>query len=257
MRRLLLLASSALLAIAHAPAASAQEAPAEPPPIWEAQVGASFVGTGGNTETSTLGADFSMQRRWPEWKVESAANAVRTTDQGKRTAERYIGTFRGERKLTEIVGFSFGERAERDRLSGILFRSLLDAGLGWALVRGPAWTFDAVTGVAWKHERPLGRRLLNHTTGLVQALSRLRIGGSGDSTQRFTIYPDFHAPADYRSEAELALQAALNSRLALKLAYLWRYSNAPVPGFTKHDTTGTASIVLRWRREAGPIVDSR
>jgi hypothetical protein len=45
-------------------------------------------------------------------------------------------------------------------------------------------------------------------------------------------------------------QAALNSRLALKLGYLWRYSNTPVPGFSSADSTATASVVLRWRAAA-------
>jgi hypothetical protein len=34
--------------------AGAQAAP-EPPPLWDAQVGASFVGTSGNSETTTTG----------------------------------------------------------------------------------------------------------------------------------------------------------------------------------------------------------
>ena len=39
----------------------------------------------------------------------------------------------------------------------------------------------------------------------------------------------------------------MNSRLALKFGYLWRYSNLPVPNFVKSDNTTTASIVVRWR----------
>jgi putative salt-induced outer membrane protein YdiY len=51
----------------------------------------------------------------------------------------------------------------------------------------------------------------------------------------------------YRNEVELTAQAAMNARLALKLAYLFRYSNEPVPGFKKTDNTTTASVVLRWK----------
>ena len=39
----------------------------------------------------------------------------------------------------------------------------------------------------------------------------------------------------------------MNARLALKLAYLLRFSNEPVPGFKKTDNTTTASVVLRWK----------
>jgi hypothetical protein len=119
--------------------------------------------------------------------------------------------------------------------------------LSWALVRTPEWTLDGVTAVAWSHEKPVGGASIDHPVGVLQALSRVPFGGSGDTTQRFTYYPDFRDKTGYRAEAELSAQAAMNARLALKIAYLWRYSNSPVPGFTKTDNTTTASVVLRWR----------
>jgi len=39
----------------------------------------------------------------------------------------------------------------------------------------------------------------------------------------------------------------MNAHLALKIGYLLRYSNDPVPGFKKTDNTTTASVVLRWK----------
>jgi putative salt-induced outer membrane protein len=227
--------------------AAAQAPPQEPPPLWDAQVGASFVGTGGNTDTSSFGADFGMHRRWPDWQIESTATAVRTSDRGTRTAERYLGSFRGQRRITAIIGLTGGERAERDRFAGMDFRSILDAGLTWALVRTAQWTLDGVTGIAWNHERPIVGPNRNSPIGLFQALSRVPFGAAGDTTQRLTFYPDLRESAAYRSEAEVTAQAAMNNRLALKLGYLWRYSNAPVAGFTKTDNTATASVVLRWR----------
>lgn len=60
-------------------------------------------------------------------------------------------------------------------------------------------------------------------------------------------YPNFKDTTAYRSELELAAQAALNSHFALKLGHLWRRSNAPVPGFKATDTMTTASIVVQWK----------
>lgn len=224
------------------------QAPAPPPPpLWETQLGASFVGTSGNTETSTVGADFSLVRHWRVWHIESAATAVRASDHEVRTAERYLAALRGRRQLTPIVGLSAGERAERDQLAGIDFRSILDGGLSWALVRRPRWTLDGVTAVAWSHEKFSGGLERDRPVGVLQALSRVPLGATGATTQRFTYYPDFKQSSAYRSEAEVTAQAAMNSRLALKLAYLFRYSNEPVPGFKKTDNTTTASVVLQWK----------
>jgi putative salt-induced outer membrane protein YdiY len=243
MRSIVILLTSLFLAISRAVAAQTPV----PPPVWDAQVGAAFVGTSGNSETSSTGADFSLHRRWPVWQFESAATAIRTSDHGLRTAERYLGTVRGQRKIGSIVGLSSGWRAERDRFAGINFRSVADAGLSWAFVRHPQWTLDGLTSIAWNHEQPTMGNSVNDPIGVLQAVSRVPLGTAGDSVQRFTFYPNFHQSSAYRSEAELSAQAAMNSHLALKLGYLFRRSNEPAAGFRKTDNTTTASIVLRWR----------
>ena len=222
-------------------------APKEPPPLWDAQLGASFVGTSGNTDTSSIGADFAAHRRGLVWQLESTATAVRVSTNDVKTAERYLGQLQGKRKLTPIIGLVAGEKLERDQFSGIDFRSILRGGLSWALVRSPDWTLDGLTGIGWNHESRRNGPTLNHAVGVLQLLSRIPFGTAGDTTQRFTFYPDFSQSSAYRSEAEITAQAAMNAHLALKLGYLFRYSNDPVPTFKKTDNTTTASVVLRWK----------
>jgi putative salt-induced outer membrane protein len=245
-----LLLSFAVL-LASAPLTSAQPPapapPKEPPPLWDVQLGASFVGTGGNTDTTTLGSDFVAHRRWPLYKIEGTATAVRTTDDDTTTAERYLGAFRADRKLTSRIDLSAGERAERDELAGMSFRSISDVGLKYALIRTPGWTLDGLTSIALNHEDPVEGDNLNHPIAVLQALSKFIFSPAADTTQRFTYYPDFKESSAYRAEAEISAQAAMNRRLALKIGYLWRYSNTPAIGFLKSDNTATASVVLRWR----------
>jgi putative salt-induced outer membrane protein YdiY len=233
--------------LTSAAVANAQPAPPPPPPLWDVQIGASFVGTSGNSDTSSAGADFGLHRRWLVWQVESAASAVRTSNQDVRTAERYLGAFRGQRKLTRLIGLSAGIKLERDQFSGINFRSIPDVGLTWALVNRPVWTLDGITAVALNHENPTIGPERTNPIGVLQLLSRIPLGASGATTQRVTFYPDFKDTDAYRSEMELAAQAAMNSRFALKLGYLVRRSNAPVPGFKKTDTMTTASVVMQWK----------
>ena len=85
-----------------------------------------------------------------------------------------------------------------------------------------------------------------HPVGVLQLLSRIPFGTAGDTTQRFTYYPDFKESAAYRSEGEVTAQAA-TAHLARKFGYLIRFANDPPPGFKKTDNTTTASIVVRWK----------
>jgi putative salt-induced outer membrane protein len=218
--------------------------------LWDSQLGAAFVGTSGNTETSTIGADFAANRRWPLWKIGATAGAVRASDAGERTAERYLATFRVDRRLTSYVSLTAGEKAERDELAGMTFRNILDGGLSWALVRRPRWTLDGLTAMAWMHEDPVVGPTRDSPAGVFQLSSRIPLGTGADTTQRFTYYPNFDVSSAYRSEAEITAQAAMTNRLALKFGYLLRYSNEPAFGFETTDSTTTASIVVRWRSDA-------
>jgi putative salt-induced outer membrane protein YdiY len=236
--------SVSLAAVARLAAAQPPAPP--PPPVWETQVGASFVGASGNTETSTFGGDFAARRQWPLWQVEAQSAAIRTSDRGVQTGARYLASLRGKRRLTDLLSFTGGERAERDRFAGIDFRNVLDGGVSWALVRTAGWTLDAVTSLAWLHEQRTVGSGRDNPNAIYQALSRIPIGAAGDTRQRVAVYQDFRDTSAYRTEAEVTAQAAMNSRLALKLGYLMRYANDPVPGFLKTDNTVTASVVLRW-----------
>ncbi len=237
----------ALILSAVAGPAAAQTAEKAPPPIWDVQLGASFVGTSGNSDTTTGGGDFELHRRWTLWQLESNATGVRTTTNDVKTAERYLGTIRGQRTLTSILGLSVGERAERDRFAGMDFRSITDAGLSWALVAHAAWTLDGLSSLAWNHEHPTLGVSRDDPVGLLQVLSKIKFGAGADTTERITVYPDFSDRSAYRAEGEVTAQAAMNARFALKVGCLWRFSNAPVPGFLRSDTTTTASIVVRWK----------
>src|SRR5262245_26758403 len=117
----------AVLSLLMVPVTARAQAPAEPPPLWDWQAGASFVGTSGNTDTGTVGADFAYHGRWPVWKIESTAMAIHTTDAGRTTAERYLAALRGSRKLTELLSFTTGEKIERDQFAGVDVRNVLDA----------------------------------------------------------------------------------------------------------------------------------
>jgi putative salt-induced outer membrane protein len=226
---------------------AAAQTPPDPVPLWDVQLGASFVGTSGNSDTSSLGANFEAHRRWPVWIFDTVATAVHTTDKDTTTAEQYMAAFRVRRKLNERISATGGWKYERDKVAGLDIRSLLDGGLSYTLVKDPQWTLDGLTTLAWNHEEWVTGENRNSTEAVLGLLSKYVFGPAGETTQRFTFYPNFTDSTGYRSEAEVTAQAAMNKRLALKFGFLWRYNHNPVATFKRSDTTTTASIVVRWR----------
>jgi len=232
--------------------ASAQAPAPEPPPPWELKLGASFVGTSGNSDTSSTGADFDAYRQWDVWRLEGAASAVLTSQNGEQTAEQYLAGIRAKRSLTDRISATSGLKLQRDRLSGLDLRSLLDGGLAYLLVKRPEWELNGLTTMVWSHENRTTGEVLDEAQAALQLVNKYVFGSSGETSQRFTFYPNFSNATAYRSEAELTAQASMNKRLALKFGFLWRYAHDPVPGFKRTDTTTTASIVVRWRADAPP-----
>lgn len=216
-----------------------------PPPPWDLSLGASFVGTGGNSDTSTLGADAVYRRTLDPFKYEVGGSTVRGSDKGQTTVARYTARVLGERTLTPRMSAKAGLRLERDRFAGLNLRSVLWGGLGYKVVQQPKWTLDSVSALTWNHEnqRNLGGA---DSAGLaLEALSKYVISPTAETIQRAGLYPSFADANDVRFEGELGVQVAMNNRLAVKIAYLLRYDNEPVPTFRKTDTTATASIVYK------------
>jgi hypothetical protein len=129
--------------------------------------------------TASTGADVAAHRRGLVWIIDATATAVQTNADDETTAERYRAAFRGQRKLTRIIGLSAGEKVERDRFAGIDVRSILDGGFRWALVRRPVWTIDGVTALAWNHESRTTGPDLDDPIGVFQLLSRVPFGAAG------------------------------------------------------------------------------
>jgi len=233
-----------VLAQSPAPAAGPDK---DAPPHWDLELGVSYVGTSGNSATSSAGANFAHHHRHGPWHLEVTGSALRASDNGDVTADHYIGAVRGARDVSSLLGVSVGERAERDSLSGVAFKNVLDASVTWVIVRSPRGTLDALTGLAIYHQQPIEGSLRHHPVGLLQLAGRMPLGTAGELTGRFTGYPDLDDRSESALEIEVTAEAALNSHFSLKFADLLQYSHAPAPGFQTTGNTVTASVEVKWR----------
>jgi len=91
--RKLRLPLAALVGLLPATSGRAQGPPPAQEP-WKLELGLSYVATGGNSETSSAGADLDYDQRWAQWAIAAEGGMVRATEEGSRTAERYTGRVR-------------------------------------------------------------------------------------------------------------------------------------------------------------------
>jgi putative salt-induced outer membrane protein len=237
--------------------AAAQQPPAPKPKLkpklaWDLRLGLSYLATTGNTDTSSAGIDASYRQAWGPWSLEGTAAAVQAARNDEETAENYTVQLRGQRKIADALEITTGLKGERNRFAGLDYRTILDTSLRWSLFDSPLMKIHTLSGLSWTREEPRGERPFDDSFGaLLQINSLAKLSPTAEFNSQITTYPDLEDTDDYRINGHLAIQAALNAHLALRLGYELRYDNEPVRGFERTDTTSTASLVVQLGRKAG------
>ncbi len=223
--------------------------PPKPPPTWDFRLGLSYLATAGNVETSSTGVDAGYRREWGVWSLDANAAAVRATRNDMETAESVHSQLRGRRKIVDGLEATAGLRGETNRFAGVDLRTIADTSLAWTAVTTPTWRLRTLYGLSWTREVPQGERPVSTSLGgLLQLQNTVKISEGSELNGQVTAYPDMDDTEDYRINANLALQAALNRHLALRLGYDLKYDNEPIRGFERTDTTSTASLVVQLGR---------
>jgi putative salt-induced outer membrane protein YdiY len=253
-----------VLTSAARPSCASQQAPAGPPkqrpakarrpkpaPTWDLKIGLSYLATSGNTDNSSTGFDANYRREWGVWSLEANAAAIRATRNDVETAENATAQVRGRRKIVDGLEATAGLRGETNHFAGVDLRTIADTSFSWSTVTTPTWRLRTLYGLSWTREEPLGEQPVRSSLGgLLQLHNTVKLSEGSEINGQVTAYPDMEDTEDYRINANVALQAALNRHLCLRLGYDIKYDNEPIRGFERTDTTSTAALVVQLGRAA-------
>lgn len=255
-RRLATLMGVLILTLATVPALAQETAEKEKPePNWTNSVGLSYVGTSGNTDTSSLGFDYKGDRKPTPWGLNLLASFTRSEDGGVVTSEQYYVGARGLRELSKHWSVFAGLSWARDPFSGFENRYLVEGGMEYLAIDTDRNKLSFDFGLTWTSEDQI---LFDETTqsdynetvdwfGGVAGLSwDWKFSKSASLTQRLLFYPNFDDTADWRAGSDTAVTADLTKLLALQFSYLVRYRNQPIDDLEKTDTTTKMSVVLNF-----------
>lgn len=236
---------SVLAAVLFVAAPALAEEDAAEEPAWVGNIGLSYVATSGNTDTQSLGLDFQMKRGPDPWGIELFAKATRAEEDGNLTAERYEAGVVGRRSLADRWEVFAGLAGEKDQFKGYDLRAVVDTGVTYRALLGPRhelW-FDA--GLAYTDEDRIepepdddffGGKLAGHWVWTISETASFH--------QDLTYFPNFDNSDKWRGVSLTALQASLNSWLAMKVGYEIRYENEPgFDGAIERDSTDTTTNV--------------
>jgi len=238
----------ALLMAVLAPAVASAQNPPPPPPRQEGTAEAAFVGTTGNSSTSTISLGGEHIYRPTAWVIKNRFLFVRNTTSGTATAESILYRFRAERAINTRMS-AFGDfTAFRDKPAGVSSSTITAGGLAFKLINDARQSLTADVALGYLNENRLtGENISTLTYGTGTAY-KLKLSETSDLTDDFRFLGTFETADDWRVAHTIALTAKINTLLSLKVSSNVRFSNLPPPGFKKTDTTTAIALVAGFKK---------
>ena len=243
--------ATALLMSLLAPAAAWAQAaaPPPPPPRQEGTAEAAFVGTTGNSSTSTISAGGEHIYRPTAWMIKNRFLFVRSTTSDTTTAESMLYRFRAERVINARVS-AFGDYGFfRDKPAGVSSSNAVGGGLVFNIITDARQSLTADTFVGYLNENRLTGENVSTATYGTSTAYKLKLSETADLTDDFRFLGTFHTAEDWRVAHIIALTAKINTLLSLKVSSLVRFANLPPPGFKKTDTTTSIDLVAGFKKQ--------
>ena len=223
------------------------EAAAEEEPIWKGSLGLGWLATSGNSDTSSFGLDFGLDRKPEPWGLSFIARANRAENAGDLTAENYFVAGRVVRKLNDRWEAFGGLQWAKDPFTGFDSQTVASAGVTYIVISNDVQvlSFDAGLAYTWEDQVPPGGKV-DFMGGLLGLYWERKLGANSKLTERLMFYPNFDTGSDWRMTSVTGIEAAVNSWLALRFGFDLRYRNEPIGDAKSTDTTSTASVVFNF-----------
>lgn len=208
---------------------------------WNGKGELGVVVARGNADSDAANAKLEVSRELDLWKHAAALAALRTANDGVKTAERYEARWQSDRKLSER-SFLFGSlRYEDDRFSGFDYQASVSTGYGYRFIDTEETKFSGQAGVGY-------RRLEEELTGATDSDTILRgdlnLDHALTDTARVLDKLTVEAGSDNTLlQNELSLEVKINKLFALSVGVAVRHNTDPPAGSERTDTLSTVNLV--------------
>jgi putative salt-induced outer membrane protein len=222
----------------------------EPPALLEGQGELSFVSTGGNSETQTLGTSGSLIWRPGKWTTSVKAAFVDAETDGIRSARSLTAELRESRQLSPRMELYGHGSYRRDLFAGIENRYTVDGGVAFLLLDEAPHSLKIDVGAGYVYEDRLTEPVSRFAAATAGADYQWTINDRSVLSDTFGFTANLQEGDDWRYSNLLSLTVELNRTFALKLSHTANYLNQPVAGFEKLDTITSFSLVTTFKRRA-------
>lgn len=208
---------------------------------WSGKGEFGLVFARGNSDTETLNLGLEFERETETWRNHLRATALRSSDDGELNAERYTLAYKSGYNLDEVSYLLGAARYDRDEFSSFDYQASASVGYGRELLGGETHrlTVEFGPGVRWSEPKATG----SAESELIGRLSGDYAWTLSETANLSNVLLVEAGSDNTFAENETALNVAINSRFALKIALAVRHNTDTEPGVEETDTLTTANLV--------------
>lgn len=247
--------AAALLMLAPAMAAWADDAPPPPQGVWIGKGQLGFLETHGNSDAESANAKIDMARYDGAWKNQLSLSGLYGENSGIVSAERWEIQAQSSYTISGDL-FAFGGlRYEHDLFDGFEYQASLTGGLGYKIINSDDTKLSAQAGVGYRSLRP--ETILKDPAGMVISRTPLDTEGNAIATASVDFLHAFNKSTSltdkFLTEAgssntllhdEIALNVKMSDKLALSVGYGITDNTKPPAPLKKIDTVATVNLVF-------------
>lgn len=219
------------------PALYAQEEP------FTASIALGYVGTTGNTETTTFNTEMLATLRTENWTHNGKFQGLGAQENDITTAERYFLEEKSDYNLdANQYLFGKGDYVD-DRFSGFEYQASLSAGYGRHLLRREGLTLQAFAGLGYRENDVIGTGSVGEGIVTLGESLAWTLSDNAALTQSFTSDVGEELTV---SRFEIGLETNIVGSITTKLAFQARNTSEVPPGTEKTDTMTSVSLVYNF-----------
>lgn len=223
----------AVLAVAPASAQDAER-------VYDASVALGYVGTTGNTETTTFNSEVLFTYRQARWIHNAKFQGLASQENEATRAERYYFENKSDFALDDDQ-YLYGKASYTDdRFSGFDYQATVSAGYGRYLLRRDNYDIQGFLGSGYRRNQIQNIGSEGEMIFSIGENANWRISDNSRLVQSFTtdIGEDLTV-----SRFEIGLESNIIDRIATKIAFQLRNTSEVPEGNKKTDTQTSVSLV--------------
>ena len=231
--------------------AKAKEEEAAKKVAWHGDVAFAFGLTDGTKSTLQLGGSASANKEWGKNILKLGVDGQYGLDNfGETNEQANAASLHGgigyQRLLTSHWYADARLDAFYNGIQEVHYRIIVGPAIGYYFIKNDKTKLNAEAGMSYVAERVGSRNDDQYWA--------IRLGERFEHSffkgtkfwEGVNYYPKISDFMDYLLEAEVGTEAAINSRMSLRVVFVDRYNSNPPPGITPNDMSLLCSIVYRY-----------